>query len=140
MPLGSKQDFAELGWNLDALPCDIYTPMHIITHIFHQGGEHLFPWDFETMELMLRRAGFSDIRQRRFRESADPEFTVDLEVHKSYSLIVEAIKWGSEIRSEGVEFACIVHTPSWRHAAAVPTSPAQIICSLKGSHDRHALG
>jgi predicted SAM-dependent methyltransferase len=89
---GSKQDFAALGWNLDALPGDIYTPMHIINHIFHQGGEHLFAWDFETMELMLRRAGFSDIRQRQFRESADPELAIDLKVHEPYSLIVEAVK------------------------------------------------
>jgi predicted SAM-dependent methyltransferase len=89
---GSKDSFAQLGWDLDALPDDIYTPMHIVNHIFHQSGEHLFAWDFETMELMLKRAGFSEITQREFRQSADPGLAIDQQIHKPYSLIVEATK------------------------------------------------
>jgi predicted SAM-dependent methyltransferase len=89
---GSKESFAQLGWDLDAMPNDIYTPMHIVNHIFHQGGEHLFAWDFETMALMLGRAGFSEIKQREFRQSADPELAIDREIHRPYSLVVEALK------------------------------------------------
>lgn len=45
----SPAAFAALGWDLERLPADIHTPVHVINHIFHQNGEHLFGWDFETM-------------------------------------------------------------------------------------------
>jgi len=74
------------------MPDDIYTPMHIINHTFHQSGEHLFGYDFETLKLLLERAGFSDIRQRSFRESHDRDVAIDLEVHRPYSLYVDSVK------------------------------------------------
>lgn len=88
----SKNEFAALGWDLHRLPPDIYTAMHIVNHVFHQGGEHLFGWDFETMEFALRRAGFTSIARRRYRDSADPALAIDREEHKLYSLVVEAVK------------------------------------------------
>lgn len=88
----SEDEFAVLGWNLHELPPDIYTAMHIVNHVFHQGGEHLFGWDFETMQFALRRAGFTSVERRQFRESADPALAIDREEHKFYSLVVEAIK------------------------------------------------
>ncbi|MEJ0067173.1 MAG: methyltransferase domain-containing protein [Caulobacteraceae bacterium] len=42
---GSADEWAELRWDLSHLPSDIFTPMHIINHTFHQGGEHLFGYD-----------------------------------------------------------------------------------------------
>jgi predicted SAM-dependent methyltransferase len=82
----------ELGWDRDSLPSDIYTCMHIINHIFHQGGEHLFAYDFETLAWALGRAGFRDIKQMAFRASRDPNLAIDQLNHEPYSLYVEAIK------------------------------------------------
>jgi predicted SAM-dependent methyltransferase len=82
----------ELGWDLTRLPYDIFTPMHVINHIFHQGGEHLFAYDFETLKFALQGAGFEKINRVGFRHSADPALAIDQEVHAPYSLYVEAIK------------------------------------------------
>jgi predicted SAM-dependent methyltransferase len=88
----SEIEFSNLDWNIKSLPSDIYTPMHIINHIFHQGGEHMFAWDFETMEFALNRAGFSIVKKQSFRVSDDPELAIDRQQHASYSLVVEATK------------------------------------------------
>jgi predicted SAM-dependent methyltransferase len=82
----------DLGWDLEKMPGDIYTPMHIINHVFHQGGEHLFAYDFETMEWALRRAGFSTVEQMSYNTSRDPQLAIDQENHAAYSLYIEAVK------------------------------------------------
>jgi predicted SAM-dependent methyltransferase len=82
----------ELGWDRDNLPGDIYTSMHIINHIFHQGGEHLFAYDTETLAWALRQAGFHIIEQMAFRVSRDPKLAIDQANHEPYSLYVEAVK------------------------------------------------
>lgn len=82
----------ELGWNLNQLPHDIFTPMHIVNHIFHQDGEHLFAYDFETLKLVLQEAGFKKTSRVSFRQSNDPALAIDQEVHTPYSLYVEAAK------------------------------------------------
>jgi predicted SAM-dependent methyltransferase len=81
-----------LGWDPQKMPDDIYTPMHIINHIFHQSGEHLFAYDFETLAWALRRAGFSKVEQQSYKTSRDPLLAIDQENHAPYSLYVEAIK------------------------------------------------
>jgi len=88
----SRKKFAVLGWDLDRLPHDIYTPMHIVNHTFHQGGEHQFGWDFETLQWALRQAGFGEIARESYRVSRDPELAIDQPNHAAYSLYVEAIK------------------------------------------------
>lgn len=89
----SEQEFAALGWDIHNLPSDLYTPMHVINHVFHQSGEHHFGWDFETMEFALKRAGFRTVERRGFRDSADPMLAIDREEHRLYSMVVEAVKW-----------------------------------------------
>jgi predicted SAM-dependent methyltransferase len=88
----SKGAFKQLGWDLDTLPENIYTPMNILNHVFHQGGEHLFGWDWETMELWLRKAGFREVTRASFGISVDPELAIDQENHRPYSLYVDATK------------------------------------------------
>ena len=88
----SREEFARLGWNLDRLPSDIFTRMHVINHVFHQDGEHQFGWDFETMSWALDRAGFEEICRCRFGESLDPGLAIDQPNHAPYSLYVEARK------------------------------------------------
>ena len=84
--------FLALGWDLADLPDDIYTPMHVLNHVFHQSGEHLFGWDFETMQLLLTCAGFANVIRQEFRVSSDPDLAIDQPVHRAYSLVVEAQK------------------------------------------------
>lgn len=88
----SHEEFEALGWDLDRLPHDIHTPMHVINHIYHQEGEHLFGWDYETMEWALRRAGFGQVEKQTYRVSRDPELALDRPEHAPYSLYVEAVK------------------------------------------------
>jgi predicted SAM-dependent methyltransferase len=88
----SAPEFASLDWDLGHLPGDIFTPMHIINHIFHQGGEHLFGWDFETLQFMLGRAGFEQIVKQSYGVSSDPQLAIDQPNHRPYSLYVEAVK------------------------------------------------
>lgn len=88
----SPQQWSALGWDLDRMPHDIYTPMHILNHIFQQDGEHLFGYDFETLAWLIRRAGFTEIVRQSFRQSLDPELAIDREEHARYSLYVDARK------------------------------------------------
>lgn len=88
----SREEFLTLGWDLDQLPGDIHSPMHVINHIFHQEGEHLFGWDYQTMEWALKQAGFSTVARCSYRESSDTELTLDRPEHAPYSLYVEATR------------------------------------------------
>ena len=89
---GDEARWLELGWNLRSMPSDIHTPMHILNHTFNQDGEHLFAYDFETLSLVLRRAGFKTIEQMSYRHSRDPRLAIDQDYHAPYSLYVEAVK------------------------------------------------
>jgi predicted SAM-dependent methyltransferase len=89
---GDNERWRELGWDLERLPADLFTPMHVLNHIFHQGGEHLFAYDFATIAYALRRAGFREIHRHGYRVSFDPELCLDHEPHAAYSLYVEARK------------------------------------------------
>lgn len=77
---------------LEALPADMPTPMTMINHVFHQGGEHQFGYDAETLEYLLKNAGFGHIEQSQYRSSERFEEKLDLSVHAPYSLYVEAVK------------------------------------------------
>lgn len=79
-----------LGWH--PLPEDILTPMHALNHIFHQGGEHLFAYDFQTLELALKQAGFSAVHHMAYQQSIDPQLAIDQQEHAAYSLYVDAVK------------------------------------------------
>lgn len=89
---GDNNRWRELGWDLDKLPSDIYTGMHVMNHIFHQSGEHLFAYDFETLAWALRQAGFNTIERMSYRNSRDPLLAIDQPNHEPYSLYVEAVK------------------------------------------------
>ena len=89
---GDKAQWRALGWDVDALPHDIHTPMHVLNHVFHQGGEHCFAYDFDTLKLALERAGFAAVVRQAFRRSHDPQLAIDQENHAPYSLYVEAVR------------------------------------------------
>lgn len=89
---GDPQQWEALGWDLHHLPADLPTPMAVLTHIFHQSGEHKAGWDFATLKLVLEQAGFRDVERMAFGKSRDPAMTIDRPNHARYSLYVEARK------------------------------------------------
>ncbi len=88
----NNENWKLLGWDLENMPDDIYTPMHILNHIFHQDGEHQFAYDFETLSFALGRAGFSEVVRQKYGESEDLELAIDMPKHSAYSLYVDARK------------------------------------------------
>lgn len=68
------------------------TKMELVNEVFRQGGEHKFAWDFETMRLALRRAGFVDIEQQTFNVGSDTNLLIDSPRRAAESLYVEARK------------------------------------------------
>jgi predicted SAM-dependent methyltransferase len=87
---GDKARWESLGFA--QLPADFPTQMVLLNHVFHQGGEHHFAYDFETLEWVLKTAGFTNIRQTSFGVSSDPLLAIDRSEHAPYSLYVEAMK------------------------------------------------
>jgi predicted SAM-dependent methyltransferase len=68
------------------------TKMELINEVFRQGSEHKFAWDFETLSLALRRAGFVEIEQVSFQAGSDPKLLLDSPERAAESLYVEARK------------------------------------------------
>jgi predicted SAM-dependent methyltransferase len=87
---GSHQEWVEMGFA--DLPPDMPTRMTMVNHVFHQEGEHYFCYDFETLEYILKQAGFRSVRKVAYRVSDDPELCLDRQEHAKYSLYVEAQK------------------------------------------------
>lgn len=87
---GDPDKWAALG--METLPDDMPTPMTMINHVFHQGGEHQFGYDAETLLYLLKNAGFEQIEQSQYHASNRFDDALDLAVHASYSLYVEAVK------------------------------------------------
>ena len=65
------------------------TPMMSVNRVFRDHG-HLFAYDAKTLEMMLRNAGFVDIRKESFRTGRDENLMIDSEERKAESLYVEA--------------------------------------------------
>jgi predicted SAM-dependent methyltransferase len=76
----------------DPFPDDLPTRMDVINHIFHQWGEHRWAYDFETLSLRLRTAGFGAIEQVGYQRSLLPALAQDRDLHAPYSLYVDAVK------------------------------------------------
>ena len=73
-------------------PDDLPTRMDIINHVFHQWDEHRWAYDFETLGLRLRSAGFVEITETSYGVSLAPRLAEDRAVHASSSLYVDARK------------------------------------------------
>src|SRR5262249_45249933 len=83
--------FADLAVPMP-FPHDLPTRMDVVNPVFHQWHEHRWAYDFETLSLRLRSAGFSTIERTAFRASLDERLACDLPVHAPYSLYVDAVK------------------------------------------------
>jgi predicted SAM-dependent methyltransferase len=76
----------------DPFPEDLPTRMDVVNHVFHQWHEHRWGYDFETLADRLGRAGFERITRTAYRSSIDPRLAQDRDVHRAYSLYVDAVK------------------------------------------------
>jgi predicted SAM-dependent methyltransferase len=88
---GSREAWSDLGWDIGHLPPPLNTPMAVINHVFRQGEEHRYAYDFETLAGLLRDSGFQVIPSA-FGHSVDPQLCDDLPNHRLYSLYVDAVK------------------------------------------------
>lgn len=89
---GDPENWRALAWNPDEVARGEVMPMHILNHVFHQEGEHLFGCDFDLLAFALKRAGFSAVEQMDFQRSGDAALAIDRPEHKDYSLYVEAVR------------------------------------------------
>jgi predicted SAM-dependent methyltransferase len=72
---------------------DSQEPMEIVNQYFRQRYEHHFLYDFASMEKMLKLAGFSEVKQLTFKQSAMcPDLVLDHPKYQIESLYVEARK------------------------------------------------
>ncbi len=84
-PLDAELRDRFFGWQYN-------TRMELVNHVFRQGQEHKFAYDFETLEFLLKRNGFHDVRRQEFGRSVMAGLCIDAEIRKAESLYVEAIK------------------------------------------------
>lgn len=70
---------------------DEATGMISINRIFRSHG-HQFIYDFITLKLLLKEAGFTKVRQEKFGVGIDKRLLIDREERAIESLYVEAIK------------------------------------------------
>jgi predicted SAM-dependent methyltransferase len=83
--------FEKLGWG-QPFPTDLPLRMDVVSHIFHQGHEHRWAYDFENLSDRLANAGFSQISKLSYGNSLDARLAQDRLQHAPYSLYVDARK------------------------------------------------
>lgn len=77
---------------IDGMGIKYNTKMQLINEVFRQGGQHKYAWDYETLEYVLKKAGFSKVFKKKYSESIDKNLAIDMEARRHESLYVEAIK------------------------------------------------
>jgi predicted SAM-dependent methyltransferase len=68
------------------------TPIDIINQMFRMGGDHLFAWDYDTLQKALQKAGFSHIKKYESGVASTADICLDDSEHAFETLYVEAIK------------------------------------------------
>jgi predicted SAM-dependent methyltransferase len=66
------------------------TKMDVLNHHFRQGYQHKWVYDFESLERVLREAGFREIVRSQYNASAVEELRIDSPQRAAESLYVEA--------------------------------------------------
>ena len=67
------------------------TGMISINRIFRNHG-HLFIYDYETFAMLMRKAGFTNIKKQTFGQGNDKRLLIDRQERVVESLYVEAVK------------------------------------------------
>jgi predicted SAM-dependent methyltransferase len=74
---------------------NIHTPMQMLNYVFRDNrfNRHEYAWDFETLERVLREAGFARVERAALNVSTDPKLAGhDNTGWEALSLYVEAVK------------------------------------------------
>lgn len=92
-PLEQSQE----GWrdkepNYKGLKNVYHTHMQLINEVFRQGYQHKYAYDEETLVLVLRDTGFSQVIRQSFGVSLDDNMAPDNDARRAPSLYVEAVK------------------------------------------------
>ncbi len=74
------------------LKCKYHTKMELINNVFRHGEEHRYAYDYETLEFLLIKYGFSSVQQQEFGKSLKDYLCLDRQERTSESLYVEAVK------------------------------------------------
>ena len=90
--------YLEPGWELfNQLSCGedkpetaFRTKMDALNYVFLQEGAHSGGYDAETLELVLKEAGFTQVNRFSWRTGDFPGDCIDREQHRTYSLYFEA--------------------------------------------------
>lgn len=88
---GNRAYFKELR-HLGGAKDPLETPIDVINQMFRMGGDHLFAWDFETMQAALLEAGFSNVTRYAPGVASSPAICLDDPAHAFETLYVEAVK------------------------------------------------
>ncbi len=88
---GNRGYFKELR-HLGGAKEPLDTPIDVINQMFRMGGDHLFAWDFETMQQALLQAGFTNITRYESGKSSSPALCLDDPAHAFETLYVEGVK------------------------------------------------
>lgn len=104
------QAYCQEGWDelsrirpLDSEHTDFYygfkynTKMELINFVFRQAYEHKYAYDYDTLEFLLYKYGFSTVQRQDFGKSLMDEICIDQQVRASESLYVEGVKSASEL-------------------------------------------
>lgn len=78
------------AWMLESRGPRFRTPMEVLNEVFRQRYEHQYIYDFETLALALRDAGFVDVTRVGFGEGLLPALQIDQPARRWESLYVEA--------------------------------------------------
>jgi len=68
------------------------TRMELINQVFRQGTDHKFAYDWETLQMLLKEHGFSDVTLQTFGCGKSAELCIDRPERASESLYVEAVR------------------------------------------------
>ncbi len=79
-----------VGLDIDSMP--EWQGAEVLSHIFRQGGEHKFGYDFHSISNLLYDVGFKKVLKSEFAKSFDSDLKNDQHNHQLYSLYVDAIK------------------------------------------------
>ena len=72
--------------------CRFNVKMELINLVFRQGHEHKYAYDFEALEFILLRFGFSRVIKQTMGCSLMEELSIDRPERASESLYIEAVK------------------------------------------------
>jgi predicted SAM-dependent methyltransferase len=95
--ISGDQAFFDMLQHLGGAVKPLRTPIEVINHMFRMGGQHLFAWDWQTLNLALTEAGFVSTRKCAPGVASSTEICLDDPCRAFETLYMEASKMPSAI-------------------------------------------